>query len=411
MSPVGMTESTPPPSTASSPPLPPSLHPSASTTTASSTAPSSSNTSDASNATSITKESTPLKRWTPSNFILGVHLAHDGAIRALKSARARKPLVMALGYIAITSLVLLSVGKGVTWPLKLIRRLASGNTAIKVLDWVISAADSVMYWFIIMMPNAGLYFFRYIYPAPLDLVFFESLKTVTSEVALPGPKARFCLRFARSLEASPSGRSAYYIQVFSYMRRYAKRLAILACVWIASRVPVLGNLAWPAATFAYLSFHIGWKPSMWIVGMGLISPPWGRFVQRRLLRNLLSLRALARELMEPYLCRSKMDMFQRRAWIFKNEAIIYGFALPFFFLLEVPVVGPALFLGLSQASAARICLELFDEVDVADGGPRERPPSMNGVMTPLPPDSLAKRAADALDAVILRWSGSGKKLD
>ncbi|KAJ3215435.1 hypothetical protein HDU67_000419 [Dinochytrium kinnereticum] len=344
--------------------------------------------------------------WTPSAVILGMYLAQDGVLRAIRSAKSRRPLVMALGYIAITSLALLGVGHGITWPLRLLRRLVGGKNALWVLDWAVSVADSVMFWFLVMMPNAGLYFFRYIYPNPVDLVFFESLKTFTGEIALPGSRARFCLRFARSLETIPSGRVAYYARVISYLRRYSKRLAILGCVWIVSKVPGFGGMAWPLATFLYLSFHIGWKPSLWICGLGLVSPPWGRFVQRRLLRNLLAFRALGRELMEPYICRSKMDMFQKRAWFFKHEPVLAGFTIPFYLLLEIPILGPALFFGLSQASAARVCLELFDETDVAEGGPREirrqagggeGPDNRSAATTMLPTDSVAKKLADLLD--------------
>ncbi|KAI8830571.1 hypothetical protein BC829DRAFT_410474 [Chytridium lagenaria] len=316
----------------------------------------------------------PPNKWTPSAIILGIHLAQDGVVRALRSAKSRRPLLIALGYVAVTSLTLLGVGHGITWPLR-------SFTAMWVLDNVVGVVDAMMFWFLVMMPNAGLYFLRYMYPKPIDLVFFESLKTFTGEIALPGSRARFCLRFARSLETVPSGRVAYWL-----------RLGILACVWLASKVPILGGLAWPAATFVYLSFHIGWKPAMWICGLGLISPPWGRFVQNRLLRNLLAFRAL-----------------DRRQWFFKHEPVLAGFTLPFFLLLEIPVIGPALFFGLSQASAARVCLELFDDTDVVDGGPREQTVKSysgaenveSGVMAAatslLPVDSVARKTAEILD--------------
>ncbi|KAJ3110025.1 hypothetical protein HDU96_006967 [Phlyctochytrium bullatum] len=206
------------------------------------------------------------------------------------------------------------------------------------------------------MPNAGLYFFRYIYPTPVDLVFFEALKTFTGEIALPGPRARFCLRFARSLENMPNGRGTYFARVVSYLRRYAKRLAILAFVWALSHVPVLRGLvsiSW--RDIRVLEFPLRMEAR----SMGL----W--------LWNIVAFRALGRELVEPYICRSKMDMFQRRQWFHHHEAIITGFTLPFYFLLEIPILGPALFFGLSQASAARLSLELFSDLDVVDGGPRE----------------------------------------
>jgi hypothetical protein len=84
--------------------------------------------------------------------------------------------------------------------------------------------------------------FRYVYPQPLDKLFFESMKVIITEVALPGPTARFTIRFARSLESAPGGRVSYFVRLMSYMRRYSRRLGIVLAVWLMSYLPVVGRL-------------------------------------------------------------------------------------------------------------------------------------------------------------------------
>ncbi|KAJ1557078.1 hypothetical protein HK405_000898, partial [Cladochytrium tenue] len=276
----------------------------------------------------------PPRRWTFAAMLSGFELLRDGCTRALRSPRARRPLVRSLRALAIMTVVLFVFNRTATLPVKLLRALLV-RTGTKVdsgmvwmLDAAVEAGDRCVTWLIAMMPDAGLYFLRYIYPRPLDLVFFESLKTMTTELALPGPTARFSLRFARSLDVGPSSRASYLFRLGSYARRLCKRLAVLFAIYLASKVPVFGNLAWPAATFAFLGTEVGWSAAVWFCGVGTLSPPLWRYLGGPIPRMLIHFRVLCRELVEPYLCRSLMNSKQRHEWFRLYEPVIAGFALP-----------------------------------------------------------------------------------
>ncbi|KAJ3412577.1 hypothetical protein HDV05_000557 [Chytridiales sp. JEL 0842] len=326
----------------------------------------------------------PPRRWTVSKFMHGVQLSFDGSIRALRSPQVRKPFLFSLGFLVAVLLMVFAVGHGLTLPLRIVRgtlKRVVGTRALGLLDLVIRISDQVIYWFITMTPDAALYFLRYVYPQPLDKLFFASMKQITTEVALPGSTARFTLRFARSLESAPGGRVSYFVRLMAYGRRYSRRLGIVFMVWVASYVPIFGRMAWPAATFFYTGIQLGWTPALWISGFGLISPPWRRYVAGPLLRSFLAFRSLGRELVEPYLCRSKMDTFARRAWFYRHEPIISGFVAPCFLMLMIPVVGPVYFC-VAQAAVARLCIDYFDETDLFEGGPRERTYAQSVVGSP-----------------------------
>lgn len=338
-----------------------------------------------------------------------------------------------------------------------------GTRTASILDAVMDVIDAGIRWIVFATPEAGLYFVRYAYPGPLDKLFFESMRNLALEIALPGRKARFVMRFARSLDrrvggdassedgGSPSrkeriaqsvsrvtegvkdsvsmlkssegwntlahlatdtdgeglrglatsgeeaklqqsppsapdsspqrttsptrplppyhhrhGRGTYLSRLTAYIRRYSRRLALLALISLLSRIPLLGHLIWPAATYLYLGLAIGYKRALYTCAVGLISPPWWRFVKGPLIRSIVSFRALERELVEPYLCRSVLDSRGRRDWFHRNEPLLAGFTVGFWVLLRVPWVGPVVF-GVAQAAVARVVMEIFDEADVMMG--------------------------------------------
>ncbi|KND01844.1 uncharacterized protein SPPG_03634 [Spizellomyces punctatus DAOM BR117] len=328
--------------------------------------------------------------WSATSILNGLNLAYQGCISTLRTPRTRKTLYKAFGYLILVTGVLFATTHIVFFPFRLLHIFSEtfvkpvfGPTVTGILDWMMDNVDAVVKWFLFVTPDAGLYLLRYAWPEPLDRLFFEALRGLTLQLALPSAKARFVMRFARVLDepmpversafsaltgsvSTQQGRRSWTLRILSYLKRYAKRIIILAVIYIASLVPVLGLLAWPAATFTYLGFAVGFYRAAWMCAAGLISPPWWKFVTGPMLRGIWGFRALERELVEPYLCRSQLNSSQRRAWLARNEPIIAGFTLPFWFCLSIPWVGPLMF-GLAQAAAARLCVEIFDEVDIRMG--------------------------------------------
>lgn len=273
-------------------------------------------------------------QWTVSNVVQGLQLAYAGSLSTFRIPRTRKTLYKALFSLLLITTVLISTTHIIFFPFRVLHFGAHklvkpilGQTVVSVLDWMMDNVDALVRWFIVVTPEAGLYLLRYVWPDPLDRLFFEALRGLTLQMALPNGKARFVMRFARTLDegnqqqqegsssifktgGQSTGRRSWTVRLISYLNRYAKRIIILAALYMVSLVPLVGLLAWPAATFAYLGLAIGYHRAAWMCAVALISPPWWRFVKGPLLRGIWSFRALERELMEPYLCRSVMGSGQ-----------------------------------------------------------------------------------------------------
>ncbi|KAI8820342.1 hypothetical protein BJ741DRAFT_672908 [Chytriomyces cf. hyalinus JEL632] len=69
-----------------------------------------------------------------------------------------------------------------------------------------------------------------------------------------------------------------------------------------------------------------------------------------------------------------MTSAEKSVWLTRNEIVILGFTGPLFLALCVPILGPAVYFALANSASARLCLELFDEVDLV-----EREDSIPGV--------------------------------
>ncbi|KAJ3174696.1 hypothetical protein HDU87_006945 [Geranomyces variabilis] len=347
--------------------------------------------------------------WPPETVARGIKLAYTGATATFKTPQTRNILGKTFIYLLAVTVTLVVVTHAVFLPLRVIHAITSffvrpvlGQTVARALDWLMDACDGFIRWFVLVTPEAGLYLIRYLFPGPLDNLFFAALRGLTASLALRGGEAQFAVAFARTLAQPPpsaapgseggaaaggdgvGGRKSWTIRLLSYLKRYAKRIAMLAVVYLISLIPIVGLFVWPLATFAYMGLAIGWHRAAWVCAAGLISPPWWRFVKGPLLRGIWSFRSLERELVEPYLCRSVMTQSQRRAWFTRNEALIAGFTLPFWYLLSTPWVGPLAF-GIAQAAASRLCVEIFDPVDVERAPVSRREsaavPSVVGVRT------------------------------
>ncbi|TPX56071.1 hypothetical protein PhCBS80983_g04799 [Powellomyces hirtus] len=328
-----------------------------------------------------------IRTWDPSTVLHGLHLSYLGSLSTLRTPRTRTTLYKTLLYLTLITLFLVATTHAVFLPLRITHWAAGtvvrpllGSTLMGVLDWSVSTIDDLVGWFVRVTPEAGLYLVRYIWPDPLDKLFFEALRGLTLTLALPPTHARFVIHFARTLEHQdqpppctlarlptlPLGRKSWTLRLLSYIQRYLKRLLLLGIVYLISLTPVLGAFIWPLATYAYLGGAIGYTTAAYTCAFAIVSPPWWAFVKGPLLRAIWSFRSLERELCEPYLCRSVMTQSQRRAWFAKNEALIAGFTFPFWYLISLPWIGPLVF-GLAQGAASRLCVELFDEVDIRNG--------------------------------------------
>lgn len=85
--------------------------------------------------------------------------------------------------------------------------------------------------------------------------------------------------------------------------------------------------------------------------VGALVAPW--------LQAYLTARVLGWELLDPYFDRRGLDHAAQRAFLRDHGLAVPGFALPYSFLMAVPLVGP-LFFGLAQAAAATLVVDVLE---------------------------------------------------
>ena len=126
------------------------------------------------------------------------------------------------------------------------------------------------------------------------------------------------------------------------------RLIAPALIYLLSTLPVVGRLILPLVSFYSLHVSLGLLPAVaiFIVGATL---PRSYFVVA--LQAYFTSRRLLNSALEPWFTRIKFSREAKRAWFRERESVLMGFALPFYVLLRLPVIGPIAF-GLASASAA-----------------------------------------------------------
>jgi len=77
------------------------------------------------------------------------------------------------------------------------------------------------------------------------------------------------------------------------------------------------------------------------------------------LQVLVTTRMLGWELLDPYFDKRRMTLTEQRAYVRANAAPIVGFALPYGFIMAVPIVGPLLF-GVAQAATAVLLVDVLE---------------------------------------------------
>ena len=105
----------------------------------------------------------------------------------------------------------------------------------------------------------------------------------------------------------------------------------------------------------------------------LFLPRWATI---SLIKALIGMRALMRELLEPYFVRMGLSHKEKRRWFSRRKDILFGFSAIAYILTRIPVVGFVGF-GVAQAAAAYMLTIVTD------------PPSPNGSPNGSPQTSVA----------------------
>ncbi|TPX41411.1 hypothetical protein SeLEV6574_g06102 [Synchytrium endobioticum] len=192
------------------------------------------------------------------------------------------------------------------------------------------------------VPDILLYCLRYAYPYPLDDLFF---------LCSPPAIARMA-----TLKGRPSSLTRFRLFV-----KRAARLAILVLVQ-ALCFRILGRWTSYIASGLVMYTALGYKGTLVTIALTSVTSVTAGGVVTALVR----VRALAREIMDPYLSRSKLDDKQRREWFRKHRYTVAAFTFPFYLAMQIPYLGCLAF-GLAMASSPLLCTGIMHTADLYDG--------------------------------------------
>lgn len=100
---------------------------------------------------------------------------------------------------------------------------------------------------------------------------------------------------------------------------------------------------------AYTTFRSLGQTQGAVVGVCFLFMP--RWATISLIRALIGMRALMRELLEPYFVRMSMSHKEKRRWFSGRKDVLFGFSAIAYILTRIPIFGLVGF-GIAQAASA-----------------------------------------------------------
>jgi CysZ protein len=165
---------------------------------------------------------------------------------------------------------------------------------------------------LLVAPVLAMFVINALFPFLGERVFLAGLRQLAPAradelAAMPG------LPFARGL--------------LDALLRMSMFLLISCALLLLSLIPVLGSIAGPALQAWRTAIALGW------------------------------------ELLDPYFDKLGYTREQQRALLRRHQPALLGFALPFVFVMAVPLIGPLVF-GLAQAAIASLVVEIIEREPV-----------------------------------------------
>ncbi|KAI1501538.1 formamidase [Biscogniauxia marginata] len=141
-----------------------------------------------------------------------------------------------------------------------------------------------------------------------------------------------------------------------FLWRFARKGLISLAVFALSYVPYIGRLVLPAASFYTFHKAVGLGPAAVIFSTGVFLPKRYLII---FLQTYFASRSLMRELLEPYFARIHLTKDQKRKWFRSREGLLFGFAISFYTILRIPLIGVLVY-GIAEASTAYLITKITD---------------------------------------------------
>ncbi|CAO3627188.1 unnamed protein product [Mucor hiemalis] len=285
-----------------------------------------------------------MARWTLQGLQEGVIYAVQGIQIVLKNPNIRKERFLKIFiYLSIVSFILFGLTNVlIAIPIHIVRSVLwfSASDKAAQADEALESVNRFVREVVASVPLLALLFMRYIYPKPLDDLFMESLRFLDATHPERPPYA--------SILAEQKLKKKYWADMKDYMMRTWKKSRIGILLLILSFIPFIGQFVFPLAG-AYTTYKALGKTQAVAVGICFFFLP--RWATMKLIRALIGMRSLMRELLAPYFIRMKMTHKEKRQWFSGRKDVLFGFSGIAYIIIRLPIVG-IIGYGIAQAAAA-----------------------------------------------------------
>ncbi|KAI9495754.1 hypothetical protein BDB00DRAFT_742435, partial [Zychaea mexicana] len=305
-----------------------------------------------------------MARWTVAGLQQGVEHAVNGIILVARNPSIRQhKFIRIFLYLSIFSFLLFGIVRLViALPVQILRLLlwiGGGHDRLGGADDALVSVNRNLGDLVSSLPFLVLLFMRYLYPKPLDDLFMESLRYMDS---LHPERPAYASNLSKRRY-----RKEYWTNMKGYMKRSWKNLRLGILIFLLSRLPIVGQFVFPAAG-AYATFRSLGQTQGAVVGVCFLFLP--RSATIALIRALIGMRALMRELLEPYFVRMSMSHKEKRRWFSGRKDVLFGFSAIAYILTRIPVVGFVGF-GVAQAASAYM-LTIVTDPPSPNGSPKQQ---------------------------------------
>ncbi|KAI8393740.1 uncharacterized protein BYT42DRAFT_591371 [Radiomyces spectabilis] len=305
-----------------------------------------------------------MARWTIKGLQDGVDYAMHGIRLVLQNPnlRTHKYLRIVL-YLSALSFIIYLVSNVLVGIVLFIAQIAiwltSSKDEIHMAELITTTRQNIRD-VIVMVPLVGLMLMRYVYPKPLDDLFMESLRYIDSQHP---DRAPYAPAFQKR-----NYRKEIWPQMKGYMKRMWKNLRLGLVIYALSFMPIVGPYVFPAAA-AYATYRSLGNTQAVVVGICFLFLPQG--ATKTLVRALIGMRTLMRELLEPYFARMGMSHKEKLRWFSGRKDVLFGFSAIAYILVRIPFVG-VIGYGISQAAAAYMLTAVIDPPPAEDAKQSEQ---------------------------------------
>ncbi|CAO3598498.1 unnamed protein product [Absidia cylindrospora] len=150
----------------------------------------------------------------------------------------------------------------------------------------------------------------------------------------------------------------------SFVLRTWKKVRLGLVIFLLSLLPEVGRFVFPAAG-AYTTFKSLGNTQGIAVGICFVFLP--RWATMMLVRALIGMRTLMRELLEPYFARMHMSHKEKLRWFSGRKDVLFGFSAIAYLLIRVPFLGFVGY-GVAQAAAAYMLTTVVSVDDILHSG-------------------------------------------